>query len=280
MSAALLYGLVILSAIAHAVWNALVKSAGDRTLTMVAIRTVGMMLGLIALPFVDWPAPESWKWLALTAAVMFAYYALLVRSYGVGDMSVVYPLARGLAPVLTTIAAFLVIGEALSTGQIAAVVMISIGIMALSFGAGASRAAVGFALATGVSVATYSFFAGLGVRTAGTVLGFQACLEIVTGFGMLCYGVVARRADLVLYARRHGAVGLFAGAVSVRGLPRLSRGGPKPAAGAGIGAARDQRDLRRRAGHDRAQGRFWAAPDRRRRAGDRRDRASRRAALR
>ncbi len=185
---------------------------------MVAIRTVGMMLGLVALPFVDWPSPESWKWLAVTAVVMFAYYALLVRSYGVGDMSVVYPLARGLAPVLTTIAAFLVIGEALSTGQIAAVVMISIGIMALSFGAGASRTAVGFALATGVSVATYSFFAGLGVRTAGTVLGFQACLEIVTGFGMLCYGVVVRRADLVIYARRHGAVGLFAGAVSVAGF--------------------------------------------------------------
>ncbi len=218
MSAALLYGLVIMSAIAHAVWNALVKSAGDRTLTMVAIRTVGMTLGLVALPFVDWPAPESWKWLAVTAAVMFAYYALLVRSYGVGDMSVVYPLARGLAPVLTTIAAFLVIGEALSTGQIAAVAMISIGIMALSFGAGASRTAVGFALATGVSVATYSFFAGLGVRSAGTVLGFQACLEIVTGFGMLCYGVVVRRADLLGYARRYGAVGLFAGAVSVLGF--------------------------------------------------------------
>ena len=111
MSAALLYGLVILSAIAHAVWNALVKSAGDRMLTMVAIRTTGMMLGLAALPFVDWPAPESWKWLAVTAVVMFAYYALLVRSYGVGDMSVVYPLARGLAPVLTTIAAFLSIAR-------------------------------------------------------------------------------------------------------------------------------------------------------------------------
>jgi drug/metabolite transporter (DMT)-like permease len=218
MSAALLYGLVIFSAIAHAVWNALVKSAGDRTLTMVALRTTGLMLGLIALPFVDWPAPESWKWLALTAAVMFAYYGLLIRSYGVGDMSVVYPLARGLAPVLTTIAAFFAIDETLGPGQIVAVAMISLGIMALSFGAGASGAAVGFALATGVSVATYSFFAGLGVRTAGTVLGFQACLEIVTGFGMLCYGVVARRADLGAYARRYGAVGLFAGAVSVLGF--------------------------------------------------------------
>ena len=55
---------------------------------------------------------------------------------------------------------------------------------------------MGFALATGVSVATYSFFAGLGVRTAGTVLGFQACLEIVTGFGMVSYALLARRADL------------------------------------------------------------------------------------
>src|SRR5215204_6069510 len=89
MSAALLYGLVLLSAIAHAIWNALVKSAGDRMLTMVALRTTGMMFGLAALPFVDWPAPESWKWLAATSVVMFFYYGLLVRSYGVGDMSVV-----------------------------------------------------------------------------------------------------------------------------------------------------------------------------------------------
>jgi len=218
MTPALLYSLVILSAIAHAVWNALVKSAGDRTLTMVAIRTAGLVLGLAALPFVDWPAPESWKWLALTAAVMFAYYALLIRSYGAGDMSVVYPLARGLAPVLTTIAAFLAIGETLGTGQIVAVALISLGIMALSFGAGASREAVGFALATGVAVATYSFFAGLGVRTAATVLGFQACLEIVTGLGMVGYALLVRRADLLGYARRHGSVGLFAGAVSVLGF--------------------------------------------------------------
>src|SRR4029453_6096854 len=151
MSAALLYGLVILSAIANAVWNALIKSAGDRVLTMVAIRTVGLVLGLAALPFVDWPAPESWKWLALTAAVMFAYYALLIRSYGVGDMSVVYPLARGLAPLLTTTAAFFAIGETLGLGQVASVAMIALGIMALSVGAGASGGAGGVALATGVS---------------------------------------------------------------------------------------------------------------------------------
>ena len=55
MSAAVLYGLVILSAIAHATWNALMKSAGDRMLTMIMIRCVGLVIGVAALPFVDWP---------------------------------------------------------------------------------------------------------------------------------------------------------------------------------------------------------------------------------
>jgi drug/metabolite transporter (DMT)-like permease len=218
MSAAVLYGLVILSAIAHPVWNAIVKSSGDRTLSMVAIRVAGLALGLVALPFVDWPAPQSLKWLALASVAHFAYYALLIRSYDIGDMSVVYPLARGLAPMLTTVAALLAIDETLSTAQMVAVGLISLGVMALSVGAGASRQAVGFALATGVAVASYSFLGGVGVRAAGTVLGFQAWLEIVTGGGMVGYALLARRSDLLPYARRHGQLGLLAGILSVAGF--------------------------------------------------------------
>jgi drug/metabolite transporter (DMT)-like permease len=218
MSAAVLYGLVILSAAAHATWNALMKAAADRMLTMAALRFTGLVIGLCALPFVEWPAPASWKWLGLTASVMFAYYVLLVRSYGAGDMSVVYPLARGLAPVLTTVAAALAIGETLNTGQTAAVALISLGIMALSFGTGARREAVLLALATGVSVAAYSVFGGLGVRAAGTVLGFQACLEIVTGAGTVGYVAAVRRADLLAFARKHGRLGVLAGVISVIGF--------------------------------------------------------------
>jgi uncharacterized membrane protein len=77
---------------------------------------------------------------------------------------------------------------------------------------------VGFALATGVSVATYSFFGGLGVRAAGTVLGFQACLEVITGLGMVGYALATRRAQLPAYFRRHGAIGLLAGVISVLGF--------------------------------------------------------------
>jgi drug/metabolite transporter (DMT)-like permease len=218
MSAALLYGLVLLSAIAHAVWNAMMKSAGDRTLTMVAIRAAGLILGLCALPFVGWPTAESWTWLGLTTLVQFGYYALLIRSYGIGDMSIVYPLARGIAPVLTALLAAFLIGEVLTFGQVAAVGLISLGITALSLGAGASRDAVGFALATGVSVAAYSFTAGMGVRAAGSVLSFQAALEVVNGAAMVLYGLTMRRDGIATYARWHGVRGLLAGAISVVGF--------------------------------------------------------------
>ncbi len=218
MSAAVLYGLVILSALAHPAWNAIVKSAADRVMAMVAIRCVGLVLGLAILPFVDWPAAPAWKWLALTALVQFGYYALLIRSYDIGDMSVVYPLARGLAPVLTTLATFLVIDEALSAAQLGAVLLISLGIMVLSRGAGASRAAVGTALATGASVAAYSFSSGMGVRSGGTVLGFQAWLEIVNGVVMLGFALLTRRRAALAYARHHSATGLLAGVLSVLGF--------------------------------------------------------------
>jgi drug/metabolite transporter (DMT)-like permease len=218
MSAAVLYGLVILSAMAHASWNALMKSAGDRTLTMIAIRAVGLVIGLAALPFVDWPAAAGWKWLAATSAVQFAYYTLLIRSYAIGDMSVVYPLSRGVAPVLTTLAAFLFAGELLSAGHLIAVASISFGIMVLSFRSGASGRAVSFALATGVSVAAYSFLGGMGVRAAGTVLGFQACLEIVNGCGMVGFAAATRPRAFAAYVARNKAVCLMAGLMSVVGF--------------------------------------------------------------
>lgn len=218
MSAAFLYGLVILSAIAHATWNAMMKSAGDRTLTMIAIRAVGLVVGLAALPFVDWPEAAGWKWLAATSVVQFAYYALLIRSYDLGDMSVVYPLSRGVAPVLTTVAAFFFVNETLGAGQLMAVALISLGIMVLSFRSGASGTAVGFALATGASVAAYSFLGGMGVRAAGTVLGFQACLEIVNGTGMVGFAMVTRRRAFASYLAANKTTCLLAGLMSVLGF--------------------------------------------------------------
>src|SRR5712672_456650 len=118
LSPLLLYGLVLLSAMAHAAWNALVKNAADRLLMMAAIRLVGLTYGLFMLPFVPWPCAVEWMWLALATLAVFAYYGLLIQSYRIGDMSLVYPIARGIAPVLLALIAFLAIDERLSLLQI------------------------------------------------------------------------------------------------------------------------------------------------------------------
>jgi drug/metabolite transporter (DMT)-like permease len=143
-----LYALVLLSAVAHAAWNALVKRAGDRLLMMGAIRLVGLAYGLAMLPFVPRPSAVTLVWLAFAMVAVFAYYGLLIQSYRIGDMSLVYPIARGSAPILLTLIAFLVIDERLTPPQIAAVTLTSAGILMLVVGKGGNQIAIALAIAT------------------------------------------------------------------------------------------------------------------------------------
>jgi drug/metabolite transporter (DMT)-like permease len=212
-----LYALVLLSAVAHAAWNALVKSAGDRLLMMGAIRLVGLAYGLVILPFVPRPSATTWMWLAFATVSVFAYYGLLIQSYRIGDMSLVYPIARGAAPILLALIAFLAIDERLGFLQIAAVTSTSAGILALVVGKGGDRTAIALAIATGVSIAAYSFFGAIGVRASTDVLGFQAWLEILTGLGMLSFIAVRRYSAIGEFVRVNYRTGLLAGILSVAG---------------------------------------------------------------
>ncbi len=212
------YALVLAAAVGHAGWNALLKASGDRLLSLAAIRLTGLALGVAVLPFVPMPAPESWGLLAGATAVHFVYFWLLLNAYRVGDLSVVHPVSRGMAPLLLAVLAWLLAGERLSPAQMAAVAAISGGIGVLAVKAGASRQAVAFALGTGVTVAVYSFLGALGVRAAGNVIGFQAWLEILTGLGVLAMVAVRRpMASVVAFARTRGSAGLVAGFLSVGG---------------------------------------------------------------
>src|SRR4051812_27149252 len=155
--------------------------------------------------------------LGCATVAVFAYYGLLLQSYRIGDMSLVYPIARGAAPILLALVAFLAIGERLSLLQIAAVVLTSAGILVLVTGKGGDRKALAFALATGIAIATYSFFGALGVRAGGDVLGFQAWLEILTGLGLLSFAATRRWSAIGPFFRANGWTGLLAGILSVAG---------------------------------------------------------------
>jgi drug/metabolite transporter (DMT)-like permease len=213
----LLYVLVLFAAAAHAIWNGLVKRAADALLMMAAIRLVGLVFGLCVVPFVPWPSGSTWILLCLACVATFAYYGLLIQSYEIGDLSLVYPIARGSAPVLLTLIAFVAIDEHLASTQFAGIILISAGILVLVIGQGTERRALGYALATGISIAAYSFLGGLGVRSSASVLGFQAWLEILTGIGVLAFAMVRRPGHIGAFAQTSGGIGIFAGALSVGG---------------------------------------------------------------
>jgi uncharacterized membrane protein len=155
----LLYGIVLLSAVGHASWNALLKGTSDRLAMMVAIRVVALFYGFILLWWAGMPSIESLKLVIAATAAMWVYQALLVQSYLFGDLSFVYPLARGVAPVISTVFAFHLIKEAISLSQLLGVFSISCGIVTLTLLGRGSRIALIYASLIGASVATIACLA-------------------------------------------------------------------------------------------------------------------------
>lgn len=177
MSQAALF-MVLTAAVLHASWNAIVKGAGDRALAMALVAFAHVVIGGIALFFVPAPAPASWPFIVASAIIHYAYYGFLFLSYRYGDLSHVYPIARGIAPMLVALGALVFAGEMLVPKAWGGVIAVSLGIGLLSLRRNgaltADRAAVLSALATGVMIATYSVNDGIGIRLSDAPAGYIA----------------------------------------------------------------------------------------------------------
>ncbi len=184
MTAGLL-ALVLGAALLHAVWNALVKLAAERASVFGLLALGHVALGVVLAAASPLPAPRSWPYLAASTLIHFGYYALLNLSYRLGDLSLVYPVARGIAPVLVALGATMAAGEVLAAPVWAGIVAVSAGVVALSGGMrrGALRGgAVLPALLTGLTIAAYSLVDGLGVRLSGAPAGYIGWLFILEIF--------------------------------------------------------------------------------------------------
>ena len=196
----------------------MIKSSADRLLMLASIRVVGLLAGLAVAALVPLPAAESIPFLLAAAVVHYLYYALMLWAYRIGDMSQVYPIARGIAPLLVALLAAILAGELLGPLSALAVLVLSTGILLLALsGHTVNRKAVVLALLTGVAIAGYSFLSGLGVRKSQSLLGYIAWLEVATGIGMASVAYVRRMSLLVEFARTQWRSGLVAGSLSVTG---------------------------------------------------------------
>lgn len=176
--------MVLAAAFLHATWNAMLKHAGERALMMAMISFGHVLAGIVIAAGADLPAVESLPYILASTIIHWFYYWFLLASYRLGDLSQVYPIARGVAPLLVASGGFLFASEKLGTNAWAGILLISAGIMALAFGARNARSdskAVGFALLTGITIATYSVVDGLGVRLADSPRGYIGWLFIAEG---------------------------------------------------------------------------------------------------
>jgi uncharacterized membrane protein len=210
-------GLLVLgAAVMHASWNAVVKNAADSLVMQAVIILVSAGLALpfaLALPF---PGLETWGYILAGTFVHGFYFAYLVKAYEIGDFGHVYPVARGTGPMIVAVVAATFLGEALTIAQYAGVALVSLGILSLALtapGAGGTRA-LRYALAVGLTIATYTIIDGLGSRSGPEPFSFIAWLLVLSvvpigGLALWRRGL----ANTVAAARAQPWRGLAAGTV-------------------------------------------------------------------
>ncbi|CTQ56309.1 phosphonate utilization associated putative membrane protein [Roseibium album] len=167
--------IVLTAALFHAVWNALVKGAEDRVIMLGLIALGHIPAGLLLVFMFPLPNPSVWPWLVASVVVHWGYFWLLNVAYRLGDLSLIYPVARGLAPVLVALIAQVWLGEVLPPLAWAGVILVSIGILVLArdaFTGALPAAGLIAALAVGVSVSAYSLIDGIGVRLSGSAAAY------------------------------------------------------------------------------------------------------------
>jgi drug/metabolite transporter (DMT)-like permease len=214
-------GLILFSALVHAIWNAIVKSDSDRLLSFGVVMLVGCLIGCAAVPFVRFPAPEAWPWLIGSALIHVFYYFFLLRAYAHGDLSHVYPIARGSAPLLVAILAGRLAGEALTPRETIGLMLVSAGIVGLAFARGLPRLgegrALAYALLTGVTIAGYSVVDGIGARLSGDPLGYIAWLNAIEGPWVFAFAVWRRGGATLPYLRAFWWRGAIGGVIATLG---------------------------------------------------------------
>jgi drug/metabolite transporter (DMT)-like permease len=209
---------VLGAAMLHAGWNALVKVGLDRFSSVLLLGLVQGGIALLLLPWFGLPPATAWPWAIGSAALHSGYKIFLIRAYSHGDLSQVYPLARGTAPMIVGLAGAIFLAETPTPTRIAAILAIAGGIMLMAGGGKGerlSRAALLWAIGTAGFTAAYTMADGVGARIAGAASPFTLAMFVFDGLFMLGFGLIARGGGAVAALTPAWRSGLAAGAMSL-----------------------------------------------------------------
>lgn len=186
---------ILAAAFCHAGWNSILKL---NLAPFAALVLINVACAIVVAPItlvVPFPAIDAWPYLISSLVIHALYYVGLTEAYRTGDLGQVYPIARGSAPLLTALAAYLWMGENPGALGWLGIAVLASGIVMLSLrGQGSVMPlefrAVSFALLTAVAISFYTVVDGIGARVSGSAASYIAWLFLLDGVMMLVLGVI------------------------------------------------------------------------------------------
>ena len=207
--------LVLIAALLHATWNTLIKFSGERLLVIASMDGVALVFAVVAVAFVTPPPAEVWPWMLASAAFELLYRALLIRAYRVGDLGLVYPLMRGLSPLVVLGLTLMVAGEPLSTQQILGILLIPCGMACLLWqGGGGERLpwsmlpVVGL---IGLCIGCYTWIDGQALRLGVQPLDYLVWLTLISAWPFPLLAMCNKRQAFTVFWREQWRLGLSVG---------------------------------------------------------------------
>ncbi len=175
---------VLGAAFLHATWNALIKLGTSKLGTMVILSVVEIPIGLGIAAVSPAMNLAAAPWAIAAGCTHFAYKFFLTFAYERGDLSRVYPIARGTAPMVVAVVGAFILPDAIATKQYLAIALLGGGILLMArgvFSQGENRKMLPFALGSACATATYTMIDGMGGRISGAAGTYVAWVFVADG---------------------------------------------------------------------------------------------------
>ena len=208
---------VLGAAFLHATWNALIKVGTSKLGGMMILSLTEVPIGLAVAATRPLPGPEVWPWVIAAGCTHFAYKFFLTYAYDRGDLSRVYPIARGAAPMIVALVGAGLLADAVSAVEYAGIAVLGVGILLMARGVftkGEERRLLPFALGAAAATATYTMIDGLGARVSGDPAAYVAWVFVADGLIFATGMLGLRGAAIIPRDRRSWGLGGVASAAS------------------------------------------------------------------
>ena len=215
LSVNFIFILILVSALCHAVWSAIIKSSKN-PLSLMGITSVLEVTIFLPLTFtVPFPTLEVWYFLIATVIIHVFYRLNVIYSYRYGDLSYIYPISRGSSCLFVAIISILFLSSDISVAGFVGILIVCIGLFLISYSKNLSFNFRGFALAisTAILITAYTLVDGVGVRLSENGFSYIYWLFTLNGIPLLIIGLISKDGlrKRETYTFRSGiAAGVFA----------------------------------------------------------------------